>query len=86
MKLILQNKTASALLTGVYVFLATLFFSVNLDAQTSGKLSGRVLDNEGSPLVGANVLIEETTLGAATDFDGYYVIINVRAGTYKVRI
>lgn len=86
MKLILQNKSASALLTGIYVFLATLFFSVNLDAQTSGKLSGRVLDNEGSPLVGANVLIEETTLGAATDFEGYYVIINVRAGTYKVRI
>ncbi|HSW53740.1 MAG TPA: TonB-dependent receptor [Ignavibacteriaceae bacterium] len=86
MKLILQNKSASALLTGIYVFLAAIFFSVNLDAQTSGKLSGRVLDNEGSPLVGANVLIEETTLGAATDFEGYYVIINVRAGTYKVRI
>jgi outer membrane receptor protein involved in Fe transport len=86
MKLILQNKSASALLTSIYVFLAALFFSVNLAAQTSGKLSGRVLDNEGSPLVGANVLIEETTLGAATDFDGYYVIINVRAGTYKVRI
>ena len=86
MKLILQNKSASVFLTGVYVFLVTLFFSSNLEAQTSGKLSGRVLDNEGSPLVGANVLIEETTLGAATDFDGYYVILNVRAGTYKVRI
>ena len=86
MKLILQNKSASVLLTGVYVFLAALFFSANLEAQTSGKLSGRVLDNEGNPLVGANILIEGTTLGAATDFEGYYVIINVRAGTYVVRI
>ena len=86
MKLILQNKSASVRLTCVYVFLATVFFAINLEAQTSGKLSGRVLDNEGIPLVGANVLIEETTLGAATDFEGYYVIINVRAGTYKVRI
>lgn len=86
MKLILQNKSASIFLTSVYVFLAAVFFSSNLEAQTSGKLSGRVLDNEGNPLVGANVLIEETTLGAATDFDGYYVVINVRVGTYKVRI
>ena len=86
MKLKLQIKSASVLLTSIYFLLSSIFTSVNLYGQTSGKLSGRVLDNEGNPLVGANILIEETTLGAATDFEGYYVIINVRAGTYKVRI
>lgn len=86
MKLTLHFKSASVLITSLLIFLSSNIFSVNLFAQTSGKISGRVLDNEGNPLVGANVLIEETTLGAATDFDGYYVIINVRAGTYNVRI
>ena len=86
MKLTLQNISASVLITSICILLLTIFTSVNLYAQTSGKLSGQILDNEGNPLVGANVLIEGTTQGAATDFEGYYVIINVRAGTYKVRI
>jgi outer membrane receptor protein involved in Fe transport len=86
MKLTLQFKSASVLITSICIFLAALFLSANSYSQTSGKLSGRVLDNEGNPLVGANVLIEGTTLGAATDFEGYYVIINVRAGIYNVRI
>ena len=86
MKLTLQNISASVLITSICILLLTIFTSVNLYAQTSGKLSGQILDNEGNPLVGANVLIEGTTQGAATDFEGYYVIINVRAGTYNVRI
>lgn len=86
MKLTLQFKSASVLITSIYIVLSAIFLSTSSYAQTSGKLSGRILDNEGSPLVGANILIEGTTQGAATDFDGYYVIINVRAGIYKVRV
>ncbi|MCK6604180.1 MAG: TonB-dependent receptor [Ignavibacteriaceae bacterium] len=62
-----------------------LLLAGQLSAQTSGKLSGRVLDNEGNPLVGANVIIDGTNQGAATDFEGYYSIINIRAGTYTVK-
>src|SRR3989304_4010300 len=53
-------------------------------AQTTGKLSGRVVDENGEPLIGANILIEGTTKGAATDFEGYYAILNLGAGTYTV--
>lgn len=56
-----------------------------LFAQVSGKLTGIVKDNTGEPLVSANVIIEGTNLGAATDFDGRYTILNVRAGTYTVK-
>ena len=55
-----------------------------LNAQTSGKLSGVVKDENGEPLIGANVLIDGTSQGAATDFEGYYNIINIRAGTYTI--
>lgn len=62
-----------------------LIFSGILMAQT-GKLSGRITDAEtGEPLIGANVIVEETTIGAASDVNGYYSILNLRPGTYTVR-
>lgn len=66
-------------------FIILLNFNLSVFAQVSGKLTGTVKDNNGEPLVGANVIIEGTTLGAATDFDGRYTILNVRAGTYTVK-
>ena len=54
-------------------------------AQGTGTLAGRVLDgtsNEGLP--GANVLVEGTSLGAATDIDGNYRIIGVPVGSYTI--
>ncbi|MDX1700411.1 MAG: carboxypeptidase-like regulatory domain-containing protein, partial [Melioribacteraceae bacterium] len=62
-----------------------LFITSSLIAQTTGKLAGRVTDDNGEPLIGANVLIEGTNSGGATDIDGYYSIINIRTGTYRVR-
>jgi len=39
----------------------------------------------GEPLFGANVILVGTGMGAATDFDGKYVIPNVKPGTYTIR-
>jgi len=51
-----------------------------------GKLRGKVTDKEtGEPLVGANVVLEGTSLGAACDINGDYVIIGVRAGVYAIK-
>ena len=53
---------------------------------TTGKLSGKVTSKEtGDPLIGANVMIDGTLLGAATDLDGNYYILQVPPGTYSVR-
>jgi len=67
------------------VIIGLAFASGVLQAGTSGKLSGRVLDKAGEPLPSANVLLMGTTLGAATDVDGYYNIINIPPGKYKVQ-
>ncbi len=64
----------------VLIVLPTLIF-----AQTSGKLSGVITDENGNPLAGANVLLVGTTQGTATDADGQYYILNVPVGTYSVR-
>ncbi|MDZ7373132.1 MAG: TonB-dependent receptor [candidate division KSB1 bacterium] len=54
--------------------------------QTWGKIVGHVRDAQsGEPLPGANVTIEGTTMGAATDQDGYYLILRVPPGRYTLR-
>lgn len=54
-------------------------------AQVSGRIVGKVVDVETrAPLVGANVVIEGTSLGAATGTDGRYVITAIPAGEYKL--
>ena len=72
-------------LTWLFCGFLTLALSNFSYSQTTGKLSGRVTDQSGEGLIGANVLIEGTNQGAATDADGYYVILNLRAGFYSVR-
>jgi hypothetical protein len=53
--------------------------------QFSGKISGRVTDvSTGEALPGVNVVIEGTTLGAATDARGRYDILRVPPGTHTV--
>jgi outer membrane receptor protein involved in Fe transport len=68
------------------VVIATLFFHSAVLADTRGKLSGKIVDQNNNPVVGANVLLLETTLGGAANAEGYYVIINIPPGTYNVRI
>ncbi len=60
-------------------------FATASSAQVAGKIAGYVKDaNTGDPLPGANVMIKGTSLGAATDTDGYYYMINVQPGIYTV--
>lgn len=74
-------RIAPVLLVGL-----TLAFSLSVYAGTTGKIAGVIKDaSSGEPLVGATVQIEGTTLGAASDIDGSYFIINVPPGAYTVR-
>ena len=55
-------------------------------AQTTGKISGKVLDaRNGQPLPGANVIVEGTSSGAVADLNGDFFIINVAPGSYTLR-
>jgi len=61
----------------------TLLMSFAL-SQTTGKIRGTVTSADGQPLAGANVIVDGTTKGAATDGEGRYTILNVEAGSYSV--
>lgn len=66
-----------------YSLLFLLLISVStIWAQSS--VSGKISDNSGMPLGGVNVILNGTTQGAVSDFDGNYTISNVENGTYTL--
>jgi TonB-dependent receptor len=53
----------------------------------NGKIRGFVTDSSSAePLPGANVFLEGTGIGAATDLSGEYLILNVPPGPYRLKI
>nr|HQU73174.1 TonB-dependent receptor [Calditrichia bacterium] len=71
----------------IYRALALLFLLSGLVlGGTTGKIAGQISDADtGEPLIGVNILLEGTTLGASTDVDGIFVILNIPPGVYNVQ-
>ncbi len=68
------------------IHLSIIIFSGLLLAQ-SGSITGLVTDAENNdPLLGANVIVEGTTMGAATDINGNYAIQNVPVGAVTIMV
>jgi outer membrane receptor protein involved in Fe transport len=53
---------------------------------TKGKLTGKISDTKSQGVLGANVMLIGTAIGAAADPDGEYIILNVPPGVYDVRV
>ena len=68
------------------VLLILTFTAGNLFAANTGKITGTITDKKtGEPLIGVNVVIENTHWGAMTDLDGFFSIINIPPGKYTVK-
>ncbi|MGB1031901.1 MAG: carboxypeptidase-like regulatory domain-containing protein, partial [Flavobacteriales bacterium] len=58
---------------------------LQINAQNNfGELQGKVFDENGDALIGANVYVEagERQIGAMTDLDGKYELKNLKKDTY----
>ncbi len=76
------------LLSIISTFLICFFAIGNISAQDvkKGTLAGKITDNKtGEEIIGAIVLVENTSTGAATDLDGKY-FLKLNPGTYTVLI
>ena len=50
--------------------ISTLIFLLTvLNAGTDGTISGKITDDQGAPLPGANIYVPDVGAGAAADFD-----------------
>jgi TonB-dependent receptor len=70
------------------LYLITLLISfATISWAQNGTIGGKVTDAKTQEaIIGANVVIEGTTVGAATDIDGNFLIANVKPGTYSLVI
>ena len=50
----------------------------------TGKIQGSVSDQNGLPLPGANIMLAGTNRGAAADVNGFYIILNIPPGKYRL--
>ncbi len=67
------------------IFTSIILISTQTFAGITGKIAGKVIDAQtGEDLIGINVLIQGTTMGAATGVDGTYIINNVEPGIYTL--
>lgn len=74
------------LLKVLYAFLILFLESQLIFSQSGGKIIGKVTDkNSGDPIPGVNVLLVGTTMGAASDINGEYFIINITPGDYDLQ-
>jgi len=71
----------------VPVIFILLLLGTPVLAQTTGKIAGSVIDaSTNEPMVGANIIINGTSFGAAVDLDGNFYIINIPPGTYTLLV
>jgi len=50
------------------------------------KISGKIVDETGNPLPGANIILENTYHGTSTDLKGNFIFSKIRKGEYILKI
>jgi len=77
------SPAVAVLLSG---FLGLLLISPQTLADTSGKLTGKIIDQNNQPVPSANIVLLGTTTGTVADVEGDFTVLNVPVGTYDVRV
>jgi hypothetical protein len=70
----------------MWSFITTVVMVNSIFPQQKGTIKGKLVDvSTQTPLVAANVIIDGTVLGAATDMEANFVILNVPVGNYVLK-
>jgi Outer membrane receptor proteins, mostly Fe transport len=72
----------------IFLMLTLVVVTVSqLWSGTTGKIAGTLTDkSSGEPLLGANISVIGTSLGAVSDINGQYTILFIPPGTYNVQV
>jgi CarboxypepD_reg-like domain/TonB-dependent Receptor Plug Domain len=70
-----------------FLFISLFTVFTHSFGQNIGSIKGKVIENATKqPVIGANVLVQNTQLGAATDTLGNFVLTNIPEGNYSIQI
>jgi TonB-dependent starch-binding outer membrane protein SusC len=81
----MKIKSESKLRIRQFLFSIFLCSATMLFAQ-QGTIKGKIADSKGDPIIGANVLVEGTSIGAISDINGEYTLTKVPAGTVQLSV
>ena len=71
----------------ILIYLFIFLISVSTNHGQNATIKGFVSDSlSGNTLIGANVFISGTSLGAATDDAGAFIIKNITPGSYNLSL
>lgn len=71
----------------ILIFMSITLLTNTIWSQELGVIQGRVIEElTENPIIGANVIIDGTNQGSATDQNGNFYISNVMVGSYRLRI
>ncbi|MCD4819470.1 MAG: TonB-dependent receptor [Candidatus Cloacimonetes bacterium] len=65
----------------------TLFLIIHFTitfATSTGKLTGKIYDDNQNPIANANIVLEDKEIGAISDENGKYILKHVESGKYNV--
>ena len=69
-----------------FIIFILCFSVISVYGGVTGKIMGKVVDKKSNdPIPGVNIEVEGELMGAATDIDGFYIILNIRPGTYTLK-
>ncbi len=81
----MKNRGLLKIIPPILIFI--LFSTAQVYTQGKGTIKGKIIDAENKqPLVGANILILNTSSGTSTDDNGNFKIENIDAGEYSLRL
>ena len=72
----------------LFFFIIILFLNIFTSfSQNHGSISGEIFDSKSQlPLLGANIIFDNTSIGAISDENGYFIIDNIPTTTYNITI
>ena len=74
----------------IYLNRLAIILSLSLSSiqgQDDGSVYGFVTDSSsGEALIGANVFINDINIGMASDVNGYYVLQEIKPGSYEITV
>ncbi len=82
-----RKKYSKKIYLGILFGILFSLLNSNTIFAANGSIEGTVFDKKSKEtLVGAQVMLEGTTIGAVTNFDGQFIIDNIKPGTYNIRV